>query len=130
MLVLRSGAGRYGVELDRVLGVVEAVGLASGVPAAVQFRGREVPAVDARSLGWGGRGADGGPATALTAVIVGREGGPVALLVDAVEGLAAVDGVLAWPALLARVVPAVFRGVAMRPEGELLVVDPELLPGA
>lgn len=123
LLTFRVGSGRFAVFLEDVLGVQDPAGVADAADRGVMFQGRRVAAVDARVL-W----QDGlipPPAPVPPAVIVlGSSGGPVALLVDGVEGI--VEGVemRSLPALVAPFVRDAFRGVALHADGGRLVVDP------
>lgn len=63
----------------------------------------------------------------MAALVVGRGGDTVELIVDAVEGF--VDAVerRELPPLIAPYLRGQFRALVVQPEGELLEVDPERL---
>jgi chemotaxis signal transduction protein len=124
LLVFRVGRARFAVELRWVCGVAEREPCDG---AGARFRGRDLEALDARELGWGGAAPAGEEGGATAEVILNGGGTYVALLVDAVEGIVDGGAIRAWPELMAPLVDAAFRGVAVRPGGELLVVDPAAL---
>lgn len=126
LLAFRVGRRRFALPLDDVRGIVELPEGESGATAG--FHGRDVPVVDARTLGWDGAAAgQTGPPAAL--VIVAAGGRERALAVDGVEGLVESAEIREWPALVAPFVRAWFQGVALESEGGLLVVDPAAVCG-
>lgn len=128
MLVFRVGDRRFGVGLQWVRSV-SAHGEAGEEPG-----GGGGAAIDARALGWADDAVPpfGAP---VTEILLGRGGRSVALLVDAVDGIEEAGEFRAWPRLIAAHVDPVFRGVALQPDGALVVVDAAALvppegPGA
>lgn len=127
LLVFRVGRGRFALPLEAVRGIQPAA--EAGPRDSVVFHGRSLAVVDARSLRWR-RDVDGEREAPPTLVVVAGGGGERALAVDAVEGIVESAGIREWPALVAPYVRRSFLGVALQPEGELLVVDPAALHGA
>jgi chemotaxis protein histidine kinase CheA len=128
LLEFRVGPGRFALLLEDVLGVQDPAEIGAVTDRGVVFQGRPVVAIDARML-W--RCGLGPPETMMppAVIIVGSNGGSIALKVDRVEGI--VDGVemRPLPALVAPFVRDAFRGVTLHADGGRLVVDPAALAG-
>jgi len=125
LLVVVVGLRRFGLPLREVRGI-QARGSAGATAA---YRSGLIPVLEPRALGLAAEApAAGRPAGQL--VIVGAEGGEMALAVDGVEGLVDAGEVRALPELVAPFVRGVFRGIVLRPAGELLVVDTGALVSA
>lgn len=129
LLTFRVGSGRFAVFLEDVLGVQDPAELGDAADRGMRFQGRRIAAVDARVL-WENGLIPPAALTAPAVIIVGGSGGPVALMVDSVEGI--VEGVemRSLPALIAPFVRNAFRGVALHADGDRLVVDPAALSAA
>lgn len=126
-VVVRLGAGRFAVglaqvaEVGRVPTVTRVPGLPDWVAGVVNWRGRVLPALDLRTL----LGADRAPLTpAARLVVLAVEEMPVALLVDAVEGMTVTGGDVApFPAVLPESGAGLVSGQLPRPEGPVAVLD-------
>lgn len=125
LLVFRVGRGRYALPLDDVRGIQNLEAGCDPGDSAV-FQGRTLPVIDAGALHWG-RGPQEPRTAAPVLVIVAAGGEERALAVDGVEGICESPGISEWPALVAPYVRRAFLGVALRPEGDLVVVDPAAL---
>ncbi len=129
LLTFRVGSGRFAVFLEDVLGVQEPADCSGSSDCTQVFHGSAVAAVDVRVL-WGNCSGLAAAMTTPAVIVVRSGGGPVALMVDSVEGI--VEGVemRPLPALVAPFVKDAFRGVALHANGSCLVVDPAALSGA
>lgn len=129
LLAFRVGTGHYTIALEWVCAVREAADPegAVGIDKLTSCRDHEIPVFDPRQWGWGGTvvGVAGEPAG--TQIIIGRGEEQVALLADATEGLVEAPEIRGFPAWIAPLAGEEFRGVALQPDGVLLVVDPEAL---
>lgn len=117
LLVVLVGGRRFGVPLGDVLGIQARVPDA----AVAQFRGGAIPIVEAWSLLGAAEPGAGGGAGEL--VIVAGAAGERALAVDRVAGFVDAAEVRELPELVAPFAGSALRGIALQPEGELLIVD-------
>lgn len=127
LLVFRVGERRFALPLEVVLGVQDTADGERGPGGVVVRNGRELPTLDAAALGWGGSGARQ-PGKPAAFVIIG-DPNEMAIIVDGIEGLVEAGEISAWPSLIAPFVEKVFRGVVVRPGGDLVVIDPAALQG-
>lgn len=123
LLVVVVGQRRVGLPLREVRGIQAREAAA----ATAARRGGLIPVVEPSALGLD---AGGGGGRAGQLVIVGDGGDEKALAVDRVEGFVDAGEIRELPQLVAPFVRGVFRGVVLRPEGELLVVDTMALVSA
>lgn len=129
LLMFRVGSKRFAVLLEDVRGVQEPAAIVQLPDRRVMFQGQPVAALDARGLWLGGEGRQETMASPA-AIVVNGNGGPVALLVDRIEGI--IEGVemRPLPALVSPFVRGLFRGVTLHADGDRLVIDTAALSGA
>jgi chemotaxis signal transduction protein len=126
-VVVRLGAGRFAValasiaEVGRVPAVTRVPGMPGWVAGVANWRGRILPILDLRELLGAAAGPFGGGARLL---VLSGDGVTVGLLVEAVDGTAAVaDGAEPFPAALAGVAATLLDGQLPHPDGPIAVVD-------
>ncbi|HEY6000972.1 MAG TPA: chemotaxis protein CheW [bacterium] len=115
LLVVVLGQRRFGLPLEQVRGIQAR----TPGSATAAYRDGLIPIVEAGVLGLGAEAGGG----AGEVVVLGASDGEMGLAVDRVEGFFDAGEIRDLPGLVAPFVRGVFRGIALRPGGGLLVVD-------
>ena len=126
-VVVRLGASRFAValasvaEVGRVPAITRVPGMPGWVSGVANWRGRVLPILDLRAL----LGASGGPLGGSARLLVlAADGVSVGMLVEAVEGTAAVnEGAEPFPAALTGVAAELLAGQLPHADGPVAVLD-------